>query len=57
MFNWMPNIFKPRKGYCFKCKATQPVTEVTYVNLDGGRKQLKGLCKVCNTKVSSYVGL
>ena len=57
MFNWMPNIFQPRKGYCFKCKETRSVTEVTYVNLDGGRKQLKGLCKVCNTKVSSYVGL
>lgn len=55
MFNWIINMFKPKKGYCFKCKQVQPVTEVTYVHLDNGGKQLKGLCKVCNTKVSSYV--
>jgi hypothetical protein len=48
-------MFKPKKGYCFKCKRLQSVTEVTYVHLDNGRRQLKGLCKACNTKVSSYV--
>ncbi len=57
MFKRFKNMFKAKTGYCFKCKKLQSVTEVTYVHLDNGRRQLKGLCKVCNTKVSSYVGL
>lgn len=40
-------------GYCVKCKSKRKMNAVTK-KLLGNRLQLKGLCVVCKTKMSTF---
>lgn len=43
-------------AYCFACKATTEVYQITYIHLDNpNRRQLRGVCKVCKTNVARFV--
>lgn len=43
-------------AYCFACKATTEVYQITYIHLENpNRRQLRGVCKVCKTNVARFV--
>jgi len=41
------------EGYCVKCKKKRRMNEVVKTIL-GNRMQIKGLCAVCKTKMSTF---
>ena len=39
------------KGYCVKCKEKQEMKDEEPTTMKNGRKALRGVCKVCGTKM------
>ena len=43
------------QGYCVKCKASRPMTQVQIVTTQNGRKAAKGVCPACGTTVMKFL--
>ena len=41
--------------YCVKCKKKQPITKVKTITTSNNRKAKQGLCKVCGTKMMTFI--
>ena len=41
-------------AYCVKCKKVQSMSECKSAKSVNGRNMLKGLCKVCGTKMNKF---
>ena len=42
-------------AYCVKCKAKRPMKNVQIVTNEKGRRQAKGECSVCGTKMNLFL--
>ena len=42
-------------AYCVRCKAKQPMKDVEIVTNAKGRRQAKGLCPKCGTKMNLFL--
>ena len=43
------------EGYCVKCKAKRAMKDAKVVTNEKGRRQAKGLCSVCGTKMNLFL--
>jgi uncharacterized protein DUF5679 len=43
------------QGYCVKCREKREIKDVERVEMENGRKALKGVCPVCGTKITRFV--
>jgi hypothetical protein len=43
------------EAYCVKCKAKRMMKEVQIVTNDKGRRQAKGVCPECGTKMNLFL--
>jgi hypothetical protein len=42
-------------AYCVKCKAKQTMKNAEVITNDKGRRQAKGVCPVCGTKMNLFL--
>lgn len=42
-------------GYCVKCKKMQAMMDCKKAVSSNGRNMMKGVCKVCGTKMNKFV--
>lgn len=42
-------------AYCVKCKQKRPMQDVQVLTNEKGRRQAKGKCSVCNTKMNLFL--
>jgi len=42
-------------AYCVKCKQKREMKDVQVVTNEKGRRQAKGTCPVCNTKMNLFL--
>lgn len=42
-------------GYCVKCREKREIKDAQKVEMDNGRKALKGTCPVCGTKITRFI--
>ena len=42
-------------AYCVKCKAKQTMKDAKVITNDKGRRQAKGICPVCGTKMNLFL--
>jgi hypothetical protein len=43
------------EGYCVKCREKREIKDAERVEMENGRKALKGVCPVCGTKITRFV--
>jgi hypothetical protein len=43
------------EGYCVKCREKREIKDIERVEMENGRKALKGVCPVCGTKITRFV--
>ncbi|UCB46500.1 MAG: hypothetical protein JSV25_03485 [Spirochaetota bacterium] len=43
------------EGYCVKCKGKREMKDVKVVTNEKGRRQAKGVCSVCGTKMNLFL--
>ncbi len=42
-------------SYCVKCKAKREMNNVEIVTNEKGRRQAKGVCSICGTKMNLFL--
>jgi hypothetical protein len=43
------------EAYCVKCKAKREMKDAQVVTNEKGRRQAKGICSVCGTKMNLFL--
>jgi hypothetical protein len=43
------------EAYCVKCKAKRAMKDAQVITKENGRRQAKGLCPVCGTKMNLFL--
>lgn len=43
------------EAYCVKCKAKRPMKDAQIITKENGRRQAKGVCPQCGTKMNLFL--